>query len=217
MRRRERARWVNAGELWGSRAPDLVVRPSRRRSRALQLHRAALLAALAITSTACGRVGYDSQGRLDAAALVQPDASCDRAVDLCTELPRLDAPPSIDGALEPFLALSVIEPRGWTVTALPVTRVLHLKSAVTALPDGTVIGWPPNVDDPSAYPAFQPVPEEHGTAVVGLGSGAVLMSADAPRTAELLAARGLTVERVALSEFEKLEGCVTCLSVRLRG
>jgi dimethylargininase len=62
-----------------------------------------------------------------------------------------------------------------------------------------------------------PVPEEHGTAVVDLGDGAVLMSADAPRTAELYAARGLDVVRVEIGEFEKLEGCVTCLSVRLRG
>ncbi len=111
---------------------------------------------------------------------------------------------------------ALIEPRGWTVTAVPVTRVLHLKSAVTALPDGTVIGWPRNVDDPGIFPEFLPVPEEHGSAVVNLGAERILMSADAPRTAKLLAARGLAVERVPLSEFEKLEGCVTCLSVRVR-
>ncbi len=60
------------------------------------------------------------------------------------------------------------------------------------------------------------MPEEHGTAVVDLGDGAVVMSADAPRTAELLRARGLDVVTVPITEFEKLEGCVTCLSVRLR-
>jgi dimethylargininase len=87
---------------------------------------------------------------------------------------------------------------------------------VTALPDGTVVGWTPNVDDPGVYPAFLPVPEEHGTAVVDLGDGAVVMSDDAPRTAALFEERGLEVVRVPLSEFEKLEGCVTCLSVRLR-
>ena len=111
---------------------------------------------------------------------------------------------------------TLIEPRGWTVVAVPVSKVLHLKSGVTALPDGTVIGWAPNVDDPSAFPAFLAVPEEHGTAVVDLGDGAVVMSADAPQTAALLRERGLTVHTVEISEFEKLEGCVTCLSVRLR-
>ena len=113
------------------------------------------------------------------------------------------------------------EPRGWTVVAVPVTKVLHLKSGVTALPDGTVVGFPPLVDDTGAYPSFLAVPEEHGTAVVDLGDSAdgrraVLMSADAPRTAELYAARGLEVVTVPITEFEKLEGCVTCLSVRIR-
>ena len=60
------------------------------------------------------------------------------------------------------------------------------------------------------------MPEEHGTAVVDLGDGAVLMSADAPRTAELYRSRGLEVVTVPITEFERLEGCVTCLSVRIR-
>ena len=111
---------------------------------------------------------------------------------------------------------ALLEPRGWTVVTVPVTKVLHLKSGVTALPDGTVIGWEQNVDDPGSFEAFLPVPEEHGTAVVDLGDGAVVMSADAPRTAALLRERGLAVHEVAISEFEKLEGCVTCLSVRVR-
>ncbi len=42
------------------------------------------------------------------------------------------------------------------------------------------------------------------------------MSADAPRTAELFRDRGLEVVTAPISEFEKLEGCVTCLSVRIR-
>jgi dimethylargininase len=111
---------------------------------------------------------------------------------------------------------ALLAPRGWSVVSVPVSRVLHLKSGVTALPDGTAVGRPENVDEIDAFPAFLEVPEEHGTAVVDLGDGAVLMSADAPRTAKLFAARGLEVERVEISEFEKLEGCVTCLSVRIR-
>ncbi|MFT4230054.1 MAG: N(G),N(G)-dimethylarginine dimethylaminohydrolase [Microbacterium sp.] len=110
----------------------------------------------------------------------------------------------------------LLAPRGWEVVAVPVTRRLHLKSSVTALPDGTVIGYPPAVDDPAAFPAFLPVPEEHGTAVVVLDERTVLMSADAPQTAELFRARGLDVVTRPISEFEKLEGCVTCLSVRVR-
>ena len=110
----------------------------------------------------------------------------------------------------------LVEPRGYQVIAVPISKVLHLKSGVTALPDGTVVGYPPLVDEPQTYPAFLPVSEEHGTAVVDLGDQTVLMSADAPRTAALFRARALKVVTVGISEFEKLEGCVTCLSVRLR-
>jgi len=112
---------------------------------------------------------------------------------------------------------AIVEPAGWTVVAVPVTKVLHLKSGVTALPDGTVVGYAANVDDPGVFPSFLEVPEEHGTAVVDLGDGALLMSGDAPRTAELFRARGYDVVTVPITEFEKLEGCVTCLSVRVRG
>lgn len=102
------------------------------------------------------------------------------------------------------------------VVAVPVTKVLHLKSAVTALPDGTVIGYPPLVDDPAVFERFLAVPEEGGAHVVLLGGNRVLMAASAPATAALFRERGLAPVVVDISEFEKLEGCVTCLSVRLR-
>ncbi|MFT4083286.1 MAG: N(G),N(G)-dimethylarginine dimethylaminohydrolase [Nocardioides sp.] len=111
----------------------------------------------------------------------------------------------------------LLEPRGWTVTAVPVTKALHLKSAITALPDGTIIGFGPVVDDPSIFERYLEVPEEPGCHVVVLDEETVLMSSAAPRTEALLRERGLEVVTVDISEFEKLEGCVTCLSVRVRG
>ncbi|WP_433169439.1 dimethylargininase [Kribbella sp. CA-247076] len=109
-----------------------------------------------------------------------------------------------------------LEPLGATVRTVPVSKVLHLKSAVTALPDGTVIGYEPLVDDPQAFDVFEPVPEESGAHVVLLGEGRLLMAASAPKSAELFEQSGYTPVVVDISEFEKLEGCVTCLSVRLR-
>lgn len=111
---------------------------------------------------------------------------------------------------------TLLAPLGAHVVGVPVTRVLHLKSAVTALPDGTVIGFEPLVDDPTVWDAFLPVPEEPGAHVVLLDDDTVLMSTRAPRSRELFESRGLRVVAVDISEFEKLEGCVTCLSVRLR-
>lgn len=111
---------------------------------------------------------------------------------------------------------AILEPIGATVVAVPLTKVLHLKSAVTALPDGTIIGWEPAVDDPSFFPRFLSVPEESGAHVVLLGNGRLLMAADCPRSVELFTELGYQPVVVDISEYEKLEGCVTCLSVRLR-
>ncbi|MFJ6821486.1 dimethylargininase [Streptomyces niveus] len=111
---------------------------------------------------------------------------------------------------------AAFEPLGARVVAVPVSRALHLKSAVTALPDGTVIGYAPLVDDPSLFPRFLSVPEEGGSHVVLLGEGKLLLAASAPRSADVFAGLGLEPVPVDIGEFEKLEGCVTCLSVRLR-
>mgnify|MGYP002399320342 CR=1 FL=1 len=110
----------------------------------------------------------------------------------------------------------LLSPHGWRVQAVPVERALHLKSAVTALPNGTIIGWDPVVDDPEAFASYEGMPEEGGAHVVLLAEDHLLMAASAPRTADLLAARGYRITAVDISEFEKLEGCVTCLSVRWR-
>jgi dimethylargininase len=109
---------------------------------------------------------------------------------------------------------SLLAPLGRTVVAVPLRNVLHLKSAVTALPDGTFLLLPHLV--PAAlFPAVRPVEEESGCHVVPLGGDRVLIAASAPRTAELIDDLGFTPVVVDISEFEKLEGCVTCLSVLL--
>jgi dimethylargininase len=110
----------------------------------------------------------------------------------------------------------IAEPLGARVVTVPVTKALHLKSAVTALPDGTVIGWDPIVDNPTVFPSYRSMPEESGAHVVVIDDRRLLMAADAPRSAELLETLGYEVTQVDISEFIKLEGCVTCLSVRLR-
>jgi dimethylargininase len=110
----------------------------------------------------------------------------------------------------------ILSALGVQVVAVPITKVLHLKSAVTALPDGTVIGYPPLVDDPFLFERFAPVPEESGSHVVDLGGGRLLMAADCPGSAAMIADLGYEPVLVDISEYQKLEGCVTCLSVRLR-
>ena len=157
------------------------------------------------------------------------------ARELGLRLERIVAPGTLDGGdvlavgdtlyvgrggrtnAEGIRQLRVIAARhGLGVVAVPVSKVLHLKSAVTALPDGTVIGHPDLVDDVSMFRSFLPMPEPEGGHVVVLDDHTVLMAASAPQSAELIRSLGYRVITVDISEFEKLEGCVTCLSVLVR-
>ena len=102
-------------------------------------------------------------------------------------------------------------PLGATVVPVPTTKVLHLKSAVTALPDGRVIGYPPLVDDPAAFGEFVAVPEEAGAHVVLLGpdrDGAerLLMAAGAPRTAARFTELGYRPVLVDISRVREARG-----------
>jgi dimethylargininase len=107
--------------------------------------------------------------------------------------------------------------RGRSVIPVPLRDVLHLKSAVTALPDGTLLALPHLLDAGALGQPVRPVDEEAGCHVVPLGDDLVLMAASAPRTAALVADLGFTPVVVDISEYEKLEGCVTCLSVLIPG
>ena len=111
---------------------------------------------------------------------------------------------------------ALLAPLGRTVIAVPLRNVLHLKSAVTALPDGTFL-LAPQLVPAALFPAVRLVDEEAGCHVVPLGADRVLIAASAPRTAQLLDDLGFTPVVADISEFEKLEGCVTCLSVLLPG
>jgi dimethylargininase len=105
---------------------------------------------------------------------------------------------------------ALLAPLDRTVVAVPIAGVLHLKSAVTALPDGTCIAWNPAAAE---IPGVSLVPEPTGSFVVLLGGSDVLIAASAPRTAEFLTSLGYRPVVVDIGEFERLEGCVTCLSV----
>ena len=61
-----------------------------------------------------------------------------------------------------------------------------------------------------------PVPEESGAHVVVLGGGRLLMAPTARAPQSSSRASGYEPVQVDIGEFQKLEGCVTCLSVRVR-
>jgi dimethylargininase len=83
---------------------------------------------------------------------------------------------------------------------------------MTALPDGSLIGNPDWVDT-SVLPGIRVAPDPQGAHLVVLGEDHVMIAASAPRTADRLRTEGWKVTSVDISEFEALEGCVTCMSV----
>jgi dimethylargininase len=111
----------------------------------------------------------------------------------------------------------LVAPLGIRVVPVRTSRALHLKTTVTALPDGTLLGYVPLLDEPDAFPNLTPVPERNGWRVVLLGDDRLLVSTSAPRTSQMLVDRGYELVAVDISELEKRESSVTCLSVRLRG
>ncbi len=163
----------------------------------------------AATAEVLGALGYDvvrieAPGTLDGGDVLKHDGTVWVGLGGRTNRAGFDQ-------LAAYLA-----PYGARAVPVPLSKVLHLKSAVTALPDGTVVGYAPLVDDSEVWDPFLAVPEESGSHVVLLGDDTVLMSSDAPQSRQLFEERGLDVVAVDIGEFIKLEGCVTCLSVRLR-
>jgi hypothetical protein len=63
---------------------------------------------------------------------------------------------------------AIIEPMGMRLTVVPTSKVLHLKSAVTALPDGKIIGHLPFLDADHPFHDVLPTPgdESNGAHVV---------------------------------------------------
>lgn len=109
----------------------------------------------------------------------------------------------------------IVGPFGYAVVPVTVNGCLHLKTAVTA-PDAALLVANTRWADLSPMRGFEiipvPVAEPWGANVLRLNDR-VVVAASARRTAELLQSRGLRVETVDISELQKAEAGLTCLSV----
>ena len=106
-------------------------------------------------------------------------------------------------------------PHGYHVVSVELHGCLHLKSAICALDEGRILAnraW----IDPESFADFELIDvdpaEPHGANVLAVGDRALVL-ASSPRTAEKLARLGLDVLAVDVSEFEKMEASLTCLSL----
>ena len=110
------------------------------------------------------------------------------------------------------------EAAGREAVAVPVSGCLHLKTAATALPDGTIVADLACVDAAAFAPLpVLAVPEPLGANVLALGPDRVAVPASAPATAQLVRDRGFDVVALDIGDFEAVEAGLTCLSVLLPG
>ncbi len=104
---------------------------------------------------------------------------------------------------------------GYTVRGLEMGQCLHLKTAVTALDNQTVLLNPDWVDADlfNSYNIVKTHPDEpFGANVVRAGSS-LLYGAGYPNTQAIIEALGHDVRVVDMSELAKAEGAVTCCSL----
>jgi dimethylargininase len=149
-------------------------------------------------------------------------------------LVRIEAPGTLDGgdvlrlgrrlyvglssrsnraAVEQLAAL--LGPLGYSVAGVPMDAALHLKSAVTALDEDTILGSPAWIDlgGFGARRVVDVAPDEPGAGNALAVGGRVFVQAAHPGTAERVRRAGYAVELLDVSEFAKAEAALTCMSV----
>lgn len=113
---------------------------------------------------------------------------------------------------------TVLSPIGYSVHGIPVTGCLHLKSAVTALDDSTVLLNPQwvSADAFTGYRIVEVDPAEPAAANILRVGSALVYASSYPRTLDRLRMLGFTPSTTDVSELAKAEGAVTCCSLIAR-
>ncbi|MEE9181040.1 MAG: arginine deiminase family protein [candidate division NC10 bacterium] len=104
---------------------------------------------------------------------------------------------------------------GFEVIPVEVMRGLHLKSSCTYIGEGTVVLVPGFVDERvfSEYNRIEVAPKEAPAAdCLRIGS-LVLILRGYPTSKRLIETAGFETRALEMSEFEKCEGALTCLSI----
>jgi len=154
------------------------------------------------------------------------------------ELYRMTAPATLDGgdvlrvANRLFVGLSTRTNQAGAELIQRAAERLEIETTIVSLPKGLHLKSAASIADSrtllyDASVGLELAPFRHagldcvaalepaGGNVLALASGRVLVSAAAPRTADMLEARGMTVVSLALSEFHKADGALTCCSIRI--
>ncbi|MCW9049780.1 MAG: arginine deiminase family protein [Deltaproteobacteria bacterium] len=111
---------------------------------------------------------------------------------------------------------AILEKYGITASTVPVVNFLHLKTAVTYVGQNHLMvaegfALP---EELQSFKAFQVPIAELPAANCILINDKIMMSAGFPRTQEQLGLIGTEIVAVDISEFAKIDGGLTCLSLR---
>ena len=111
----------------------------------------------------------------------------------------------------------VLEPHGYRSRTVPVASGLHLKSSVNWLGDETLLVSERLADRPEFRPFRRIVVDatEEPACNTLLVNGTVLTPAGFPKVRRQLDQIGLPVMELDLSEARKMDGGLTCMSLRL--
>jgi len=148
---------------------------------------------------------------------------------------RLDAPAILDGGdvllvdRTVFIGLgartnaegaeavrALLAPFGYAVVTIPVPEGLHLKSSVTWAGGRTLVLTEALASRPELaghHLLVVPAEEAYAANVLWI-NGTILAPRGFPRTAALLAGAGLAVRLLDQSEARKMDGALTCMSLR---
>jgi dimethylargininase len=112
--------------------------------------------------------------------------------------------------------IRILEEYGMTGSTLPVKDALHLKSEVAYIENNTLVVSEAFSGRPefSEFSRIEVVDNETYAANCLWLNGTVLTATGFPVTAEAIASRGYRVVSLDMSEFRKLDGGLSCLSLR---
>lgn len=112
--------------------------------------------------------------------------------------------------------IAILERHGMRGSVVPLTHVLHLKTGLAYLEEGNLVVAGEFVSRPEfqQYRCIEIAPDEAYAANCIWVNGSVILPAGYPHARAAIAARGYPVIEVDTSEFRKLDGGVSCLSLR---
>ncbi len=113
---------------------------------------------------------------------------------------------------------AVAHRQGFGVVTVDVHDVLHLKSAVLPIDEETVVVTPGSVDEDrldGIRVIYEKDAERHRFSALPLGDGRVMVTANAPATAESVSALGYEMVMIDVSQIQAADGGLTCMSIFL--